>query len=856
VVRDREAILISQLARDLDARILQRQNALLRLASDMSRLAHDPEAFQARLEQYHALDGLFSNISMLDAAGDQIANLNNPSARGTINLSHREHFIDTMRTGAPVISRPVMGQVIPRPLVLMTAPIRASDGRIAYMMIGMIDLGRDSLLKDLIENNGGKGTSYYLMSADGGFIAHPDERRLLQQVDVAAGDSPALRAALDGDATTRRARGGDGREALVSSRRLASTGWIVASAFPTSQATAFVATVRMNAAILALVLMVVVAPGVWLVIDHQLVPLERLGERMRAASWTPAAGYAKDELGELSRTFDTLMAERARAEQARMESERLLRLVADNLPALVAYVDKDQRFMFGNERYRAIFGVGASQLRGMAVRDVVGEQVYALTRHHIDAALRGETVRFERPMMRHGRLQWDRVAYNPDFDEQGKVRGYFALVDDISELKAAQLDMATSEKRIRTITDNMPALISYIDTEYRYRFCNGVYTQITGLQVEQVLGLTVAEVFGDKLMELIGTRMAEALSGKRVSFELVPPPEMGDRILQYDYIPDIGPDGKVTGFYSMVHDITHHKSTEMALMTQQRLLRSVADNLPALVNSIDVAGRIRFANRQHEVWTGLPLEQIEGAQIDAILSAEELVAHQRYFDLAMRGERSRWSFHRTFAGEMRYYQADYIPQTEGGKAVGVTCLVNDVTDTKMVEQQLSTLARFDALTGLPNRTHLTERIARAIVRSGRSCTRIALMYLDLDKFKSINDTFGHGGGDAVLKEFGRRLGACVRQSDTVGRLAGDEFVILLEGLQNESECTLVANKIIKAMERPFDIDGVARIVTTSVGVATCTSTAASVEALLKHADEALYRAKERGRNRYAMTAVT
>ena len=415
--------------------------------------------------------------------------------------------------------------------------------------------------------------------------------------------------------------------------------------------------------------------------------------------------------------------------------------------------------------------------------------------------------------------------------------------------------LAASERRIRTITDNLPALIAYIDSDFRYRFCNSMYAEVTGMPVEQILGKSVGEIFGGASQASIAGQMEAALRGERITFEHVPAPEQGKRILQYDYIPDVGPDGRIAGFYSMVQDITERKNTETALLTQQRLLRSVADNLPALVNSIDASGRMMFANRQHSTWLGMPLSRIEGQNIATLLSGPELETHQRYFDLALQGERSRWGFKRKLGGETRHFQAEYIPQAEDGHAVGVTCLVNDVTDTKLVEQRLSALARFDALTGLPNRTQLVERIERAIVHSDRSGAHIALMYLDLDNFKSINDSFGHGGGDAVLIEFGRRLAACVRQTDTVGRLAGDEFVILLEGLQSDSECTIVASKIIKAMERPFDIEGVARIVTTSIGVASCTSNAAKVDGLLKHADEALYRAKQRGRNRFATTAV-
>jgi diguanylate cyclase (GGDEF)-like protein/PAS domain S-box-containing protein len=379
-----------------------------------------------------------------------------------------------------------------------------------------------------------------------------------------------------------------------------------------------------------------------------------------------------------------------------------------------------------------------------------------------------------------------------------------------------------------------------------------MYAEVSGRALDDILGRSVAEVFGAELQDSIGARMDAALRGERISFEHAPPYGDRSRILQYDYIPDVDADGRVQGFYSMVQDITARKEAH-------RLLRSVADNLPALVSSIDRQGIMRFANRQHEEWFGVPVATIMGAPLAVLLTESEYRKHLQFFEPALEGKRGRWNFERPIRGALRHFQADYIPQVEDGETVGVTLLVNDITHIKQVEQQLSALARFDTLTGLPNRAHLMERIERAIAHSGRSGGQIALMYLDLDNFKSINDSFGHAGGDAVLVEFGRRLSACVRQTDTVGRLAGDEFVILLEGLQSERESGPVAEKIIRAMEKPFNIDGVARIVTTSIGVTSSTGAAAQlakVDALLKHADDALYRAKQRGRNRYATTAMS
>ncbi|WP_167078709.1 sensor domain-containing diguanylate cyclase [Massilia aquatica] len=858
VVGEREASLISQVARGLDNKFMIRQQALVRLARDLERRPLPSSAFQDKLEEHHSMDGFFSNLSVLDAQGEHVANMDFPDTRGQVNFSTRDYFLDTIRSDGPIISRPLRSQISGRPVVIMTAPIHGRDGQISHILLGTIDLAKDSFIKELSIGQVGNTGYFYILSREGEFVAHPDERRILQHIGESGQRAPSVDQAMAGFEGTLRTTAENGADALVSYKRLASTGWLLCAVYPTAEAFAFANKMRWNAAIIAALLLLVIGPVAWLLIDRQLRPLKRLGQQMAAGrgAVAPGAPYADDEIGELRRAFDTLMTERDQAERAVADSERNLRMVADNVPALVGYVDKHECFVFGNERYSAFFGISAAQLPGKHVRDVLGAAVYNVSKPYLDAALSGRAVRFERQVQRHGVTQWDRVAYNPDTDAHGVVQGYFVLVDDITELKATQQVLALSEKRIRTIADNMPALIGYVDTEYRYAFCNRAYGTITDIAPEQIVGRTVSEVFGPKVFAAVAAQMAAALAGRRVSFERPAAELKGNRYLQTEYIPDIGLDGKVAGFYTMVMDITERKAAELALAAQQRLLHTVTDNLPALVNFMDRDGRFGFVNRHHESWFGVPLARIHGSLVSSLFTEAEAEVHQRAFDQAMTGQTVKFDFARVQGGDKRHYHATYIPQVDcAGHAVGVTGLVNDVTDAKLLEEQLSTLARFDALTGLPNRTHLTERIARAQTRSARNGSVMAVMYLDLDKFKSINDSFGHSGGDTVLIEFGRRLSACVRQSDTVGRLAGDEFVILLEGLQNAAECAVVARKIIKVMEKPFEIDGVARIVSTSIGVATAENGLAGVDTLLKHADDALYRAKDSGRNRYAMTSV-
>lgn len=181
------------------------------------------------------------------------------------------------------------------------------------------------------------------------------------------------------------------------------------------------------------------------------------------------------------------------------------------------------------------------------------------------------------------------------------------------------------------------------------------------------------------------------------------------------------------------------------------------------------------------------------------------------------------------------------------EVIGVYGLINDITEHKDVENKLRQLAQFDSLTGLANRSRFNDKLAEAIERSG---TSLALMFLDLDDFKSINDTFGHQGGDLALQEFAKRLSRSVRTSDTVARLAGDEFVVIIELLKHADEAVIVAAKIATAMKAPFLIFDQPHVFSASMGIAVRRRGETDGEALLRRADTALYQAKASGRGRY------
>ncbi len=194
-----------------------------------------------------------------------------------------------------------------------------------------------------------------------------------------------------------------------------------------------------------------------------------------------------------------------------------------------------------------------------------------------------------------------------------------------------------------------------------------------------------------------------------------------------------------------------------------------------------------------------------------------------------------------------------------GRAILVRGTVQDITERKETERKMHDLAYYDSLTGLPNRALFKEQLARAIRVAERQQERLAVMFLDLDRFKQINDSLGHSVGDQLLKEVGKRLGACLRATDNVGRdrgddamarLGGDEFTVLLTELAQPEDAGKVAHRIVEALARPFSIDGQELFVSASLGIAVYPADGTDVDALLKSADVAMYSAKEQGRNNY------
>ena len=274
------------------------------------------------------------------------------------------------------------------------------------------------------------------------------------------------------------------------------------------------------------------------------------------------------------------------------------------------------------------------------------------------------------------------------------------------------------------------------------------------------------------------------------------------------------------------------------------------------------SGRVSLSEHWAAVLGGVPQTiDTSSGELARLMHPGDMAAVGEQVSALLKGTISHYAIDhrvRTYAGEWKWIRSRgrVVERARDGSALRATGTNVDINERKVSELQLAHRAAHDVLTGLPNRGLFHDRLDRALLRSRRGRALMAVIYLDVDKFKGVNDTLGHAAGDALLKEFAARLTACVRATDTVARFGGDEFAVILEGLGAREDGLRIAAAIVAAMRAPFALEGKAASVSASAGIAFHDGAAeCSIEALLEAADQALYEAKAAGRDRYCVASL-
>jgi len=427
---------------------------------------------------------------------------------------------------------------------------------------------------------------------------------------------------------------------------------------------------------------------------------------------------------------------------------------------------------------------------------------------------------------------------------------FVAIFDVITDRKKAESYLLESATRYRHLLDNLPQMIWQKDADSVYVTCNASYAQVTGTTVEEINGKTDNDLSSSELAKKYrdDDRSVMAAGVMRV-YEETWWSGNGERIVHTTKVPLRDQDGKIYGTLGISEDVTERIRVEDKLRQDAKVFESTTEG----VMITDLEGNILSVNQAFTDITGYSEAEVLGRNPRLLKSSRQDESFYQAMWASLY-ETGRWQgelWNRRKNGEIYpEWQSISTVKDPTGRPTNYVAVFSDITQIKRSESQLNFLAHHDPLTELPNRLLFNDRLEHAIQRAKRVDTNLAILFIDLDHFKTVNDSLGHPIGDRLLSHVANVLKDCVRAEDTVARLGGDEFVVLLEGLDDIDYTGEVAKKILQALANPFELEGHPLVISASIGISTHPIDGHDATTLVRNADSAMYRAKQDGRNTF------
>lgn len=438
-------------------------------------------------------------------------------------------------------------------------------------------------------------------------------------------------------------------------------------------------------------------------------------------------------------------------------------------------------------------------------------------------------------------------------------------VQDVTELIYKERALTESHAFLQGVVDALPNPLFYKDLQGRYRLVNTAFCRMLSMPSSQLLGKTVYDISPAQLAsvyEQMDLPLLQAQGAASQRYESQVSSSGGVRHVLFDKASVLDVQGRVVGLVGLITDITRRKEYEEALTGAEARIRALVRNATDGIFTAAPSGQLEDANPALCAMLGLPDEDPLGGQGRAVTMLSDFMVEGRDRWVAiveqLRTERVvpqvDVEFVRADGQRIWLSLALWSVRHEGGDhepTFSVEGVAHDITDRKLVEQDLTRRAVTDPLTGLHNRAHIEAVLPSLLRQAERTSRTLGLLFMDLDGFKAINDSYGHAVGDSLLAQVADRLRKRLRHSDLAVRMGGDEFAVLLWDVPNASTVERIGSAILGAMESEFHCDGVPCRVTASIGASIYPLHGLDAPALLHSADKAMYKAKELGKNRMA-----
>lgn len=548
--------------------------------------------------------------------------------------------------------------------------------------------------------------------------------------------------------------------------------------------------------------------------------------------------------------------------------------LASHSPALLWATDDRGTPSTGNERMYEFLGLpmGSGEL-ATALFATMHDDDYARVRSELtDAIAARQPYQFTgRSLRGDGQWRWLHHRARPVFGEAGAFEGYIGVSLDVTDEEIERRELEEVRRLFDTVTEAGPLAVLRTDAVGRVVYANGRWARLVEDPDVRLSGLGWRGILVPEHVDEILRRGAKSVETREpfvmrvrahdrsVSVDLVDPELDGRYWAELRVAPVFDGSGAHDGFVATIADVT----AEMIADERADQLARVLDAGSDFLVIIERDGTVSYANHAAEDGLGVSVPTVRSGEpppfLMDVLDSDSFEFYHEVIEPVL-VETGRWK------GEITMIDAHHkdvpvsalaLAHTDGkGRIESVSLVARDISDLRDAQWRMRQLATHDYLTGLPNRVLLYERLDLALTRYHRLGQTVALLYLDLDRFKPINDELGHHVGDAVLMKISDRIHAAVRDTDTPARIGGDEFAVLIEGFEAVARLERVARRLIESLSEPMEIDGVTLAVGVSIGIVAADGSITDADSLLARADAAMYAAKSAGRGRFVFAKAT
>ena len=566
--------------------------------------------------------------------------------------------------------------------------------------------------------------------------------------------------------------------------------------------------------------------------------------------------YSPEDL-KLLRLFANLLAhlhERQHIENTLAHERGLLHTLVQTIPDLVWLKDPDGVYLACNHRFEQLYGTPQADIVGKTDRDFVTPELADFFRAKDQQAIiqgRSSTNEELLTFASDGHQELTETTKTPMYDASGQLIGVLGIGRDITERERIKQELKRRDSYQRAVLDNFPFLIWLKDDESRFLAVNTVFAQACGAaSPDELVGKTDLDVWPTALAELYRADDRAVLNSGQPKNVEEPVNGPGQTGWLETFKAPVQLGGHMLGTVGFARDITERKAAEERLALAASVFTHANEGI--MITAPD--GTLVEVNDAFTRITGYSREEMIGRNANMLSSGRQGAEFYAgmWQALTTTGNWVGEIWNRRKNGDIYVEQLTISAvRNAQGHIIRYAGMFADITQQKAHERRLEQIAHYDALTGLPNRVLLADRLRQAMAQSVRRAEKLVLVFIDLDGFKLINDTHGHATGDKLLIALASRMSSTLREGDTLARIGGDEFVAVLIDLSTPSSAHPVLERMRLAAAQPFLIDGLELQVSASLGVVFYPQqTEMDAEQLLRQADQAMYQAKVAGKNRY------